>query len=69
MLQILLKLTFCAIHLRRDLTVLIFLLLTLQLLKLKIHQYHHKLRDKFSLRVLLSVLQVEALTFRMLLFQ
>ena len=36
MLQILLKLTFCAIHLRQDLAVLILLLLTLQLLRSKI---------------------------------
>ena len=68
MLQILLKLTFCAIHLCQDLTVLIFLLLTLQLLKSKIRQYNHKLWDGFSLLVLLSVLQVDALRFRMLCF-
>ena len=48
MFQILLKLKFCAIHLSQDLTVLILLSLTLQLLKSNIGQYHRKLRDDFS---------------------
>ena len=65
MFQILLKLTFCAIHLRQDLKVLLLLLLTFQVLKSKIRQYHCKLRDEFFSLVHLSVLQVEDGRFRM----
>lgn len=59
--KILLNLTFCAIHLSQDLTVLILVLLTLQLLKSIIRQNNRKLRDEFSLLVSVSVLKMETL--------
>lgn len=61
MLQILLKLKHCVIHLYHNQIVLVLVLLTLLFLKPKIRQYRRKLRDELDLLILLSVLQAEAL--------